>query len=96
VDVTNTGKRDGEEVIQLYVRDPDSPLKRARKELKGFKRVMIKAGQTIAVTMTLDPEELAYYDEQQGTYRIEPGQFDLLVGPSSDETSLLVKGLMVR
>ena len=96
VDVTNSGKRDGEEVVQLYVRDPDSPVKRPLKELKGFRRVGIRAGQTMAVTLTLKTDELATWDEETGTYRIEPGKFDILVGPSSDEGSLLMKEITVR
>ena len=96
VDVTNTGERDGEEVVQLYVRDPESKKQRPLRELKGFKRVGIKAGQTMAVTMLLEAEELAAYDEVAGTYVLEPGRIELLVGPSSDESTLLVKEISVR
>jgi beta-glucosidase len=96
VDVTNAGQRDGEEVVQLYVRDPESNVKRPLKELKGFKRVWIKAGQTLAVTMSLGPDELAFYDEDAGAYLVEPGKLEILVGASSDETVLLAKELLIR
>ncbi len=96
VDVTNTGSVDGEEVVQLYIRDVESKETRPLKELRGFKRVSIKAGQTIAVTMTLGMEELAYYDSGLEEYVVEPGRFDIMVGPSSDQSGLLVTSLLVR
>lgn len=96
VDVTNTGERDGEEVVQLYVRDPESNISRPLRELKGFKRIGIKAGQTVVVTMTLNADELTAYDETAGSYEIEPGRFELMVGPSSDESGLLVEEITVR
>ncbi|MEN8227747.1 MAG: glycoside hydrolase family 3 C-terminal domain-containing protein [Bacteroidota bacterium] len=96
VDVTNTGAVNGEEVVQLYIRDVESDEVRPLKELKGFERLYVKAGQTIAVTMAIGPEELAYYDTEKGDYVVEPGQFEILMGPSSDETGLLKIGLLVR
>ncbi len=96
VDVTNSGARDGEEVVQVYIRDLESEKPRPLKELKGFQRVPIKAGQTIAVTLTVGPEELAYYDANLGGYEVEPGQFEILVGPSSDENLLLKTEILVR
>ena len=96
VDVTNSGAVNGEEVVQLYIRDVESDQVRPLKELKGFERVSVKAGQTIAVTIPIGPEELAYYDTEQGDYVVEPGEFEILVGPSSDEARLLKTGLLVR
>ncbi|MCK4750981.1 MAG: glycoside hydrolase family 3 C-terminal domain-containing protein, partial [Bacteroidales bacterium] len=96
VDVTNRGPVDGEEVIQMYIRDVESKATRPLKDLRGFERVLVKTGQTIAVTMTLGPDDLAYYDEEVGDYVVEPGQYDILVGPSSSDTALLVTGLLVR
>jgi beta-glucosidase len=96
VDVTNTGDRDGEEVVQLYVREPESMVTRPLRELKGFARVPVKAGQTVAVTMVLEAEELTTYQEASGSYVIEPGRIELLVGPSSDEAMMLSKEVMVR
>lgn len=96
VDVTNSGDLDGEEVVQLYIRDVESDVKRPLKDLRGFERVYIKAGQTIAVTMTLGSDLLAYYDQEKQEYLVEPGEFDILVGSSSDTTRLLKTRLMVR
>lgn len=96
VEVTNSGPLEGEEVVQLYIRDIESNKTRPLKDLRGFERVSIKAGQTIAVTMDLGPEELVYYDTEQGTYLVEAGSYEILVGPSSDEAVLLRAGLLVR
>jgi beta-glucosidase len=96
VDVSNTGKRDGEEVVQLYLRERETSVARPLKELKGFKRVAIKAGQTVVVTMTLEPDEMAYYNEATGSYEMKPGQYEVMVGPSSDESGLLVHEFSVR
>lgn len=96
VDVTNTGDRDGDEVVQLYVRYPESGTRRPTKELKEFRRVRIRKGQTIAVTLTLDTGELATYDESAGSYRLEPGTYQILVGPSSEDEKLLIRELTVR
>ncbi|MFO7935717.1 MAG: glycoside hydrolase family 3 C-terminal domain-containing protein [Bacteroidales bacterium] len=96
VDVTNTGETGGEEVVQLYIRDVESEVKRPLKDLRGFERVWIEAGGTVTVTMTLGPDELAYYDVEQGDYIVEPGWFDILVGPSSSEAALLSTSLRVR
>ncbi len=96
VDVTNEGSMDGEEVVQLYIRDMESKETRPIKDLRGFQRIFIKAGQTIAVTMDLGPDELAYYDTGKGTYLVEPGKFQIMVGPSSQESGLLTAELQVR
>ena len=96
VDVTNTGSVNGEEVVQLYIRNLESKEIMPLKELRGFERVFINAGQTIAVTITLDPEELAYYNSEQGDYVVEPGPYEIMVGPSSDDVLLLKTELLVR
>jgi len=96
VDVTNRGAVGGEEVVQMYIRKVSSQVTRPLKDLRGFERVSIKAGQTIAVTMNLGPGELEYYDEDAGDYVVEKGEYEVLVGPSSDDSQLLVAGLMVR
>jgi len=96
VDVTNTGERDGEEVVQLYIRHMDSEEVRPLKDLRGFVRESIKAGQTIAVSMTLGPDELSYYDTAAGDYLVEPGVYEIMVGPSSDSEGLLKTELRVR
>jgi len=96
VDVTNTGEMGGEEVVQLYIRDVESGVKRPLKDLRGFERVWIDAGETVTVTMTLGPGELAYYDTGKGDYVMEPGWFDILVGPSSDQAGQLSTSLLIR
>jgi len=96
VDVTNTGGMDGEEVVQLYIHETGSDEVRPLKDLRGFERVEVKAGQTIVVTMTLGPEELAYYDSTVGDYVVEPGLYEIMVGPSSSTEKLLKTELTVR
>jgi beta-glucosidase len=96
VDLSNTGSLDGEEVVQMYIRCPESEQVRPLKDLRGFERVSVKAGQTLVVSMTLGPEELACYDLSLGDYAVEPGRYEILVGPSSAEQELLTTGLLVR
>ena len=83
VEITNTGSRRGTEVAQLYVADPVSALTRPEKELRGFARVELDPGERRTVTMTLDREALAYYDDLAGQWVAEAGQFTVLVGSSS-------------
>ena len=96
VDLSNSGHLDGEEVVQLYLRDLESKAVRPLKDLRGFERVSVKAGQTIVVTMELGPDEMAYYDPSVGDYVVEPGKYEILVGPSSDNEVLLRTVLLVR
>ena len=96
VDVSNAGSMDGEEVVQLYLRRTDSKYKRPLKDLRGFERVAIQAGQTLVVTMELGPKELSVYDTELGDYVVEKGNYDIMVGPSSAEEGLLVSSLVVR
>jgi beta-glucosidase len=96
VDVSNTGSLDGEEVVQLYIRCPASDQVRPLKDLRGFERVRVKAGQSIVVSMILGPEELAYYDLSLGDYAVEPGSYEIMVGPSSASEELLTAVLLVR
>jgi beta-glucosidase len=83
VDVTNTGKRAGKEVVQLYVRDVVSRLVRPEKELKGFAKVALKPGETKTVTLTLDADALTYYDDKPQEWIAEAGEFQVLIGSSS-------------
>jgi beta-glucosidase len=83
VDVSNTGTRDGEEVVQLYVRHNQSKVARPVLELKGFKRVGIRAGTTKNVAIRLAANQLAYWDEMQHEFVVEPGQIQILIGRSS-------------
>ncbi len=87
VDVSNTGSRRGDEVVQLYVRDLVSSVTRPVKELKGFRRVTLDPGQTITVELEVTPDALAFYDIEM-MYRVEPGDFRLMVGSSSRDEDL--------
>jgi beta-glucosidase len=82
VNVTNTGKRDGEEVVQLYIRDHVATITRPIKELKGFKKVYIKAGETQTITFTLTRKDLAFFHPQTGV-EAETGDFSVWIGGSS-------------
>lgn len=89
VDVTNTGQRAGQEVVQLYVRDEESRLVRPPQELKAFAKVHLEPGQTKTVTLTLTGQSLAYYDPSVSNWVTEPGTFTLLVGSSSRDIRLM-------
>ena len=85
--VKNTGKRDGTEIVQVYVRnlaDAEGPLK----SLRAFERVEVKAGQTKTVTLTLDPKAFEFFDPETNTMRIKPGQYEVLCGTSSRDGDL--------
>lgn len=83
VRVTNTGKRDGVEVVQLYIRDLVGTSTRPVKELKGFQRVALKAGESKDVKFKIDASLLKYYNFDL-QYVCEPGDFDVMIGGSSD------------
>ncbi len=83
VDVTNTGKRAGKEVVQIYVADPQSSLVRPPKELKGFAKVALHPGETKTVEISLNQRDLSYYDPAVKGWVAEPGQFQVMIGASS-------------
>ena len=87
VEVSNTGEFDGEEIAQLYIRDNVSSATRPVKELKGYKRVALKAGETKKVTFSLNAESLAFYDINM-VYCVEPGKFTIMTGSSSNSKDL--------
>ncbi|MEJ2110065.1 MAG: glycoside hydrolase family 3 C-terminal domain-containing protein, partial [Acidobacteriota bacterium] len=87
VDVTNTGKVSGEEVVQMYIRDRVSSVTRPVKELKGFKRVSLEPGQKKTVAFEVTPASLAFYDVRM-KYVVEPGEFEIMVGNSSQDCDL--------
>jgi beta-glucosidase len=87
VDVTNTGKRAGTEVVQLYVRDRVSSVTRPVKELKGFHKLLLQPGETRTVALDITPESLAFYDVNMN-FVVEPGEFEIMVGPSSRDADL--------
>jgi beta-glucosidase len=83
VPVTNTGERDGREVVQLYLSLPGSAVSRARRELKAFASVAIDAGQTVEVTLTVARDDLAYWDIRLNRWVVEGGEYHCHVGASS-------------
>ena len=87
VDVRNTGKRAGAEVVQMYVRDCVSSVTRPVKELKGFQKVSLRPGETQTVALDITPESLAFYDLQM-KYVVEPGEFEIMVGNSARDSDL--------
>lgn len=82
VTVTNTGKRDGAEVVQLYIRDLVGSITRPVKELKGFEKIFLKAGESKTVTFKITPELLRFYDYALKQVA-EPGDFDVMIGGDS-------------
>ncbi|MBU3821014.1 glycoside hydrolase family 3 C-terminal domain-containing protein [Flavobacteriaceae bacterium XHP0103] len=81
--IKNTGNMDGKEVAQLYITDSESSVEKAAQELKGFKKVMVKSGSTVNVTILLPAKELAYYDVSKKDWVVEPGAYKLKIGKSS-------------
>ena len=87
VDVTNTGTREGAEVVQMYIRDVVSSVTRPVKELKGFQKVTLRPRETKTVTLDITAEALAFYDINM-KYTVEPGEFIVMVGNSSRDEDL--------
>jgi beta-glucosidase len=96
VDVKNTGKRDGDEVVQMYVAHQGSTIERAKEELKGFARVHVKAGETTTVTMPLPAKDLTYWDEKSNAFVLEPDTVKVMVGGSSDKLPLNATVQVIR
>ena len=90
VDVTNTGKRDGKEVVQLYIGDVKSSVDRPLKELKNFDKVSLKAGETKTITFTITADDLKYYSEQTHDWVAEPGKFRAYVCASETDVRSVV------
>ncbi len=88
VDVTNTGKMTGKEVVQLYVADKESTVIRPVKELRDFVKVELEPGETKTVTFTLDKRAFAYYSVRIHDWHVESGTFDILIGKSSRDIVL--------
>jgi beta-glucosidase len=94
-DVTNTGKLQGAEVAQVYVGDKHSKIARPEKELKGFAKTELRPGETKRVSVILEDRAFSYYDVASKQWRAEPGEFDILVGPSSQQIELRGKVSLV-
>jgi beta-glucosidase len=86
-EVQNIGKRAGDEVVQLYIRDLSASVTRPVKELKGFQRITLQPGETKRVEFTLGPEQLGFYDHTM-RFVVEPGEFEVIVGPNSRDLNM--------
>lgn len=86
--VKNTGKMDGDEVVQLYIHDEIASVEREVKALKGFERISLKAGESKEVRFKIDKTALSFYDENLKKWVAEPGQFEVLIGSSSRDIRL--------
>lgn len=84
ITLSNTGKYDGAEVVQLYIRDLVGSITRPVKELKGFQKIFLKAGEAKTVSFHITTEQLKFYNSEL-KYDWEPGEFDIMIGTNSDE-----------
>ena len=91
VNVKNTGTREGQEVVQLYISDKKSSLPRPVKELKGFQKVKLAPGEEKAVTLTIDKKALSFFDDAKHEWVAEPGKFEVVIGSSSRD----IKGIVL-
>ncbi len=92
VDVENTGKRNGDEVVQMYIRDMAASVARPVKELKGFRRLSLRPGGKQQIVFMLGPEHLGFYNREM-KFVVEPGEFKVMVGSSSED--LIEKSFVV-
>lgn len=88
LDVKNTGTREGKEVVQLYLHDLEASVERPLKELKGFTKVALKAGEQQTVSLTLTPRDLSFWSEDVNNWQLEKGQFEVFVGSSIQDIRL--------
>jgi beta-glucosidase len=93
VTVTNSGKYEGEEIVQLYLRDKVGSIVRPMKELKDFKKINLKSGQSQTIRFVINKEKLSFFaqhpaDNQQLQWVAEPGDFEVMIGASSQDIRL--------
>jgi len=91
ISVTNTGNYEGKEVVQLYVGDDKASVIRPLKELKHFKKINLKVGETKTVEFTINDDDLKFYDETSHSWKLEPGSFTIYIGNSSTDIKGKVK-----
>jgi beta-glucosidase len=89
--IKNTGKVKGSEVIQVYVGKKNSKVKRALKELKGFKKTSVNEGKSKKIEIKIGVNKLAFYDEKKSEWNIEKGEYIIYVGNASDNISKELK-----
>ena len=86
--VSNTGNKEGSEVVQLYINDYESSLKRPALELKGFEKISLLPGEEKEVIINLNKKSFAFYSEDENSWIVEPGKFNILVGASCTDIRL--------
>ncbi|WP_291857079.1 glycoside hydrolase family 3 C-terminal domain-containing protein [Marinilabilia sp.] len=91
VEVKNTGKREGSEIVQLYIHDMQASVARPVKELKGFKKVSLQPGETKTVTFTIDKTALSFFDAEKHVWVAEPGDFEAVIGASSADVKSKIR-----
>lgn len=96
VDVTNTGNRLGADVVQLYITDVKCSVDRPVKELKAFRKVVLKPGETKTVTLDTDKRSLSFWDEETNDWKAEPGEFIAQAGDASDKLTCKVKFKLIE
>ncbi len=89
--VTNTGNVDGAEVVQVYIGKPKSKVERAVKELKGFQKIWLKKGSNTETTLSINVDDLAFYDESLSGWNLEKGNYSIYVGNASDQIAQQLK-----
>ena len=95
VSLTNSGNRDGDEVVQLYVKQLKSVMERPQKELKAFQRVFLKAGETKIISLTLKSKKLEYWNIDKQQFELENNTIEIQIGSASDKI-LLTKKIMIQ
>lgn len=85
IPVTNTGTRDGSEVVQLYIKDIKSSVMRPEKELKAFEKVKLRSGESRMIDFKIDASHLQFYDDVSRKWVLEPGRFEVIIGSSSKD-----------
>ena len=88
VDITNTGKTEGKEVVQLYIQDVNPSIERPLKELKRFTKVNLNSGQMKKIVFELYKDDLSFYDPVENSWAVEKGMFKILIGSSSRDIRL--------
>ncbi|MDB9948808.1 glycoside hydrolase family 3 C-terminal domain-containing protein [Porticoccaceae bacterium] len=92
IDIKNSGAMEGQEIVQIYVRDIEASVERPFKELKGFQKVQLNAGAKKTLHFTLAERDFTFWDAETESWVVEPGQFEILVGSASN--NILAKGLL--
>ena len=90
-ELSNTGDVEGAEVVQVYVGKKNSKVERPLKELKGFTKTSLKKGEAKNIEITVDTDDLAYYDETAGEWKVEKGAYTVYVGTASDKIDKKLK-----